>query len=132
MGARTIHPVSLLWSPCPLWHVGTEGRYEPRLSGTNNSCGSFVSLDPIPPATFINRYSMCPFKVTQLQLILLWKTSGAISAAIIDTWKWRAENDRNGLFRTTEDSTKRSRNERAVSRPDERLERLRRTDLFNL
>jgi hypothetical protein len=74
---------------------------------------------------------MCPFKVTQLQLILHWKTKWAISAAIIDTWKWRAENDREDLFRTTEDSRKRSRNERAVSLPDaERLERLRRNRIL--
>jgi hypothetical protein len=37
---------------------------------------------------------MCPFKVTQLKLILHWKTNWAISAAIIDTWNWRAESDR--------------------------------------
>jgi hypothetical protein len=69
---------------------------------------------------------MCPFKVTQLHYVLNWKTNWAISAAIIATWKWRAENDREDLLRTREDSRKRSRNERAVSLPDERLERLRR------
>jgi hypothetical protein len=58
---------------------------------------------------------MCPFKVTQLQLILCWKKNGAISAAIIDKWKWRAENDREDLFRTAEDSRRRRRNKRAVS-----------------
>jgi hypothetical protein len=73
---------------------------------------------------------MCPFKVTQLQVILHWKTNWAISAAIIDTWKWRAENDREDPFRTTEDSRKRSRNERAVSLPDERLERLTRNRIL--
>jgi hypothetical protein len=30
--------------------------------------------------------------------IVRWKTNRAISEAIIDTWKWRAENDREDLF----------------------------------
>jgi transposase len=37
---------------------------------------------------------------------LKMKTNGKISAAIIDKWKHRAEKDREDLFRTTYDSSK--------------------------
>jgi hypothetical protein len=44
--------------------------------------------------------------------IALEETNGAISAAIIDNWKWRARKD---LFRTIEDSSKKKFKLKGVS-----------------